>query len=464
AKEDGKIDDKSATSNVVGDESAQESSEELVRKMEEHLARFHDNPVNLDANVQAEFDANVYSRDFLYALRNIVCELKLEKPAMPHSLDEVGLDRRGMPDPQTMCAYVRRYVDRGGDKFTPSWQPRAQDSMRNMLHPRVPYAGRHNDKRQRQKKGPVGRPSMDRLPRQADLLKRSENAWIPPTKVRKRDSTEQTVDPEKLRIEDRTNKTRALLNKITPSTFAELWAEFMALQVHEDEQFLSRVVDMIFERAIMEPMYAPLYSDLCKNEGIFKKAQATFENAYRMKETIKQVGEELEAETDKEKKQEKASHLEALRTKEKRRLQGAIRFIAELYRHFLITDTIIQWCSVHLIKTYEETKEDVYIEYATHMIERVGPSFEARKMHRVQAPNAPSFDLIEVVMTHFMQIKDTLSNRVRLMILNLDELRQAGWKSKRFAGEQGPKTIQEVHQEAKDEEIQNRVERGASRY
>ncbi|KAH7678280.1 eIF4G, partial [Aphelenchoides avenae] len=136
-------------------------------------------------------------------------------------------------------------------------------------------------------------------------------------------------------------------------------------------------------------------------------------------------------------------------------------FIAELYRHFLITDTIIQWCSVHLIKTYEETKDDVYIEYAAHMIERVGPAFEARKTQRSQAANAPSVNLIEQVMTHFMQIKDTLSNRVRFMILNLDELRKADWKSQRFAREQGPKTIQEVHQEAKEEEIQNRVERDA---
>lgn len=34
-------------------------------------------------------------------------------------------------------------------------------------------------------------------------------------------------------------------------------------------------------------------------------------------------------------------------------LPVVFRFIGELYRHFLITDTVIQWCCVHLIKNYE---------------------------------------------------------------------------------------------------------------
>ncbi|KAH7723066.1 eIF4G [Aphelenchoides avenae] len=125
----------------------QESSKAEVRKMKEHMARFH-NP-----EVQAEFDANVYSRDFLYVLRNVVRELKLEKPAMPHSLEEVGLDRRGMPDPQIIVARLYenqcRYEGRGGN-------------------------GR------RQKKGAIEQPSKDGPQRRADLLKRWENTWDSP--------------------------------------------------------------------------------------------------------------------------------------------------------------------------------------------------------------------------------------------------------------------------------------------
>ncbi|KAH7723065.1 eIF4G [Aphelenchoides avenae] len=475
------------------EESVQESSEELVHKMEDHLARFHDNP-----EVQAEFDANVYSRDFLYVLRNVVRELQLEKPAMPHSLEEVGLDRRGMPDPQMMCAYVRR------------------------------------------KKGPVGRPSMDRPQRQAYLLNRSENAWNPPRKVRKRDPTEwraepeesrreislpateqevaevpplsqvlqmisksvenvtlkrsenawrprrlwcdaDGVNPEELGLQERVNEIRALLNKITPSTFTDLWTELKTLKIHEDEQFLSNVVEMIFERAVNEPMYASLYSDLCKNEvdheahlqvatkpfrrDLIKKAQATFEGAIVVQESIKEMEEELEAGNDEEKKQEKAAHLEALRTKEKHRLKGTIRFIGELYRHFLITDTVIQWCCVHLIKNYEETRDEVYVECIVHMIERVGSVFEARNAQRKQAEHTWSVNLIEQVMTCFlMRVEEALSNRMRFMILNLDELRQAGCKSPRFVREQVPKTIQEVHQEAMEEKIKNRVEHESSNY
>lgn len=64
------------------------------------------------------------------------------------------------------------------------------------------YGGRHSDNRQRQKKGPIGRPSMDRAPRQSDLLKRTENAWKPQRKVSKLDG----IDPEELKKQVRAQK------------------------------------------------------------------------------------------------------------------------------------------------------------------------------------------------------------------------------------------------------------------
>lgn len=111
--------------------------------------------------------------------------------------------------------------------------------------------------------------------------------------------------------------------------------------MHEDEQLLPVVIDLIFDKAVEEPKFCGLYSDLCKNQvdfeaklqvaskpfrqGIIKKAQATFEGANQTKEHIKELEKEYEEETDEKKKEEKKENLEAVRTKEKRKLQGTIR-------------------------------------------------------------------------------------------------------------------------------------------
>lgn len=64
------------------------------------------------------------------------------------------------------------------------------------------------------------------------------------------------------------------------------------------------------------------------------------------------------------------------RSKEKRRLLGILKFIGQLYRHQLLIETvicriekfyekklkIIDWCSIELIKRFEATKDEVYIE------------------------------------------------------------------------------------------------------
>lgn len=79
---------------------------------------------------------------------------------------------------------------------------------------------------------------------------------------------------------------------------------------------------------------------------LIKKAQATFEGAIVVQESIKEMEEELEAGNDEEKKQEKAAHLEALRTKEKHRLKGTIRFAGWIFyvERLIITRSLqIYW-------------------------------------------------------------------------------------------------------------------------
>ncbi len=52
---------------------------------------------------------------------------------------------------------------------------------------------------------------------------------------------------------------RGLLNKITPSTFDDLCTEFLQLQVYKMKDRMSNIIDIIFDKAVEEPKFCPLY-------------------------------------------------------------------------------------------------------------------------------------------------------------------------------------------------------------
>ena len=99
------------------------------------------------------------------------------------------------------------------------------------------------------------------------------------------------------------------------------------------------------------------------------------------------------------------------------------------------------------------------------MVETVGETYEMSLTKKKEAPKQawgnkqqqqqqPSFD---VIFNHVTSLKSTVSNRIRFMILNLEELRQNNWKPR--GGDKGPKTVEEVRSQAEQERIQNVEER-----
>lgn len=89
------------------------------------------------------------------------------------------------------------------------------------------------------------------------------------------------------------------------------------------------------------------------------------------------------------------------------------------------------------------------------MIERVGETYEKKKL----AHSASSDYAIEKIMAHLSGIKLKLTNRVRFMIMNLEDLRRNNWQPRH--GKQGPKTMEEVRIEAEQEQLENQAEREA---
>lgn len=100
------------------------------------------------------------------------------------------------------------------------------------------------------------------------------------------------------------------------------------------------IIDLIFDKAVEEPHFCALYSDLCKRQvecepktaiddritfrkSIIQKCQATFEGSNSYDSQILTL--EKEEATVNAKKDELKEKIEFLKSKEKRRLNGIIR-------------------------------------------------------------------------------------------------------------------------------------------
>ncbi|KHN78813.1 Eukaryotic translation initiation factor 4 gamma 3, partial [Toxocara canis] len=271
---------------------------------------------------------------------------------------------------------------------------------------------------------------------------------------------------------------RGLLNKITPSTFEALSTDFLAFKVYQNKEQMSEVIDIIFDKAVEEPKFCPLYSDLCKKQvveesqesgksefrsGILTRCQQTFET--KRQDEINKKRAEAEAEPDEKKQKELKLEVMEMEAKERRRMFGNIGFIGQLFRHELIVPRILNWCIIHLLKNHSEAQaqgggDEESIECAVRMLETVGKIADRQGLtvsRQGAEGGQPEFNL-NLFFTHLGDIAPNVSNRVRFLIMNLIELKNNNWNPRKSA-DTGPKTIEEVHIEARKEEIQNKLQR-----
>ncbi|VDM45190.1 unnamed protein product [Toxocara canis] len=446
----------------------------LERKRRELEMRQHEllqDPSNVNV------DAMVYGRSYLVFMREVVKELKKNScPVEESELKSLGIDIASAPAVSTLDRQQRRLDGLGGASraFAPGWMP----DNKNPLKPKA-YHGRLSDRGHSQrgdrdrKRGPISRPSIDRPSREPVKLHKAENAW--------KHEISANVDKNQQLYKD----IRGLLNKITPSTFEALSTDFLAFKVYQNKEQMSEVIDIIFDKAVEEPKFCPLYSDLCKKQvveesqesgksefrsGILTRCQQTFET--KRQDEINKKRAEAEAEPDvsrvlwKEKKQKELKlEVMEMEAKERRRMFGNIGFIGQLFRHELIVPRILNWCIIHLLKNHSEAQaqgggDEESIECAVRMLETVGKIADRQGLtvsRQGAEGGQPEFNL-NLFFTHLGDIAPNVSNRVRFLIMNLIELKNNNWNPRKSA-DTGPKTIEEVHIEARKEEIQNKLQR-----
>nr|KAF6381845.1 eukaryotic translation initiation factor 4 gamma 3 [Pipistrellus kuhlii] len=382
-----------------------------------------------------------YDREFLLDFQFMpAC---IQKPEGLPPISDVVLDKINQPKLRTIDP---RVLPRGPD-FTPAFADFGRQSPGGRgvsllnVGPRRSQPGQRREPRK-----------IITVPVKEDVhLKKAENAWKP---SQKRDS--QAEDPENIKTQELFRKVRSILNKLTPQMFNQLMKQVSALTVDTEER-LKGVIDLVFEKAIDEPSFSVAYANMCRclvtlkvpmadkpgNTVNFRKlllnrCQKEFEKDKADDDVFEKKQRELEAASAPEERTRLHDELEEAKDKARRRSIGNIKFIGELFKLKMLTEAIMHDCVVKLLKNHDEES----LECLCRLLTTIGKDLDFEKAK-------PRMDQYFNQMEKIVKERKT-SSRIRFMLQDVIDLRLCNWVSRR--ADQGPKTIEQIHKEAKIEE------------
>ncbi|XP_068598109.1 eukaryotic translation initiation factor 4 gamma 3 [Brachionichthys hirsutus] len=282
-------------------------------------------------------------------------------------------------------------------------------------------------------------------------LQKSDNAWKPGMK---REGPTEDSDSEKTQVLFR--KVRSILNKLTPQKFNQLINQVTDLTIDTEER-LKGVIDLVFEKAIDEPSFSVAYGNMCRCLAMLKVPMADKPNAtvnFRKlllnrcqkefeKDKVDDVvfekkQKELEAAVSVTERDRLQEELQNAKDKARRRSIGNIKFIGELFKLKMLTEPIMHDCVVKLLKNHDEES----VECLCRLLTTIGKDLDFEKAK-------PRMDQYFNQMEKIVKEKKT-SSRIRFMLQDVIDLRLHNWFSRR--ADQGPKTIEQIHKDAKIEE------------
>uniref|UniRef100_A0A665VAA1 Eukaryotic translation initiation factor 4 gamma 1-like n=1 Tax=Echeneis naucrates TaxID=173247 RepID=A0A665VAA1_ECHNA len=298
-------------------------------------------------------------------------------------------------------------------------------------------------------------------------LNKAEKAWKPsmkkPTRSRGGEEEEETEagDQEQAKTLELFKRLRSILNKLTPQKFQELMKQVTELTIDTEER-LKGAIDLIFEKAISEPNFSVAYANMCRclmglkvptsdKPGLFvnfrklllNRCQKEFEKDQDDDEIFEKKQKEMEASKDDEERERLRVELEEARDKARRRSLGNIKFIGELFKLKMLTEAIMHDCVVKLLKNHDEES----LECLCRLLSTIGKDLDFEKAK-------PRMDQYFNQMDKIIKERKT-SSRIRFMLQDVLDLRRSNWVPRR--GDQGPKTIDQIHKEAEMEEHREQI-------
>uniref|UniRef100_A0A8C7IIV7 Eukaryotic translation initiation factor 4 gamma 1 n=1 Tax=Oncorhynchus kisutch TaxID=8019 RepID=A0A8C7IIV7_ONCKI len=289
-------------------------------------------------------------------------------------------------------------------------------------------------------------------------LNKAEKAWKPAVKKATSGQAapeEESDDSEQAKTQELFKRVRSILNKLTPQMFQQLMKQVTELTIDTEER-LKGVIDLIFEKAISEPNFSVAYANMCRcliglkvpttdkpgvtvnfRKLLLNRCQKEFEKDKDDDVIFEKKQKELDAAATEEKDRLKAE-LEEAKDKARRRSLGNIKFIGELFKLKMLTEAIMHDCIVKLLKNHDEES----LECLCRLLSTIGKDLDFEKAK-------PRMDQYFAQMDKIIKEKKT-SSRIRFMLQDVLDLRRNTWVPRR--GEQGPKTIDQIHKDAELEE------------
>lgn len=286
-----------------------------------------------------------------------------------------------------------------------------------------------------------------------------ENAYKPPVYNLKPNVNQVPSELEAIQTEDMLKRFRGILNKLTPQNYQKLQSQIDQLTINTVDR-LTKVIELIFDKAIDEPAFCVQYAKLCSHvsrlqvkdvsEDKQKNVDLQFRNAlvlrcqnefeggmYRgidIKERLKKI-EETE---DPEQQKILETELEEDKRKSRIRQLGIMKFIGELYTCGLIASVIMVQC----LQTLCAKNDEESLECLCTLLRATGYKLDQCKKD------------LNRIFSHLQTTVDEkrTTARIRFKIQDILDMKRDGWKVRKIQDENKPRTIDQIHKEAREEE------------
>ncbi|KAK7155995.1 hypothetical protein R3I94_006155 [Phoxinus phoxinus] len=402
-------------------------------------------PLNLE-------EKKKYDREFLLGFQFI--SASMSKPEGLPQISDVVLDKANKTPLRQLDPSRLPGMNCGPD-FTPSFANLGRPSAGG----RGPPSGLSGPRRSGQgQRGKEPRKIIASVSLTEDVqLNKAEKAWKPSVKRSTHTPTRvDEDDPDFMDTQELFKRVRSVLNKLTPQMFQPLMKQVTELTIDTEER-LKGVIDLIFEKAIAEPNFSVAYANMCRclmglkvpttdkpgvsvnfRKLLLNRCQKEFEKDKDDDEAFEKKQKELDAATGDEVKQKLKEELEDAKDKARRRSLGNIKFIGELFKLKMLTETIMHDCIVKLLKNHDEES----LECLCRLLSTIGKDLDFEKAK-------PRMDQYFHQKEKIIKERKT-SSRIRFMLQDVIDLRRNNWVPRR--GDLGPKTIEQIHKEAELEE------------
>lgn len=276
-----------------------------------------------------------------------------------------------------------------------------------------------------------------------DSVPPAKRRWVPPSTLRHQDVLSQENRNDLI-----FRKVRGILNKLTPENFKKLSDDLLGTELNSSV-ILKGVILLIFDKALDEPKYSSMYAQLCKRLSkeapnfepgdqpctfrllLLNKCKAEFENRSQASEAFEQQhGLGLSTPEDEERRQ-----------LAKRKMLGNIKFIGELAKLEILSESILHKCIQQLLvdkrrrgDTAQDMSED--LECLCQILRTCGRILDTDKGQKLMGQY---FERMKVLAENM-----DLPPRIRFMLKDVIELRNDGWVPRKATTVEGPMPINQI--------------------